>query len=157
MMMVSFNVHTNSGAGQWMAAVAGTELTMSDVWPAPGLGWGHCHPRSTILISFWLQITLGTGQWDTHRGVRGHAKHFNPRVCVWWGHFDSTWIKKSCLRWPRLLPHVLLLTGPGVQTTRADLARGIATTQAGAGQNVSSCGSYWNWELCTTWRNDAAM
>lgn len=61
-------------------------------------------------------ITDHTRHWpmgDTHCRVRDHAKHFHPLGWVWWGHFDSTWIKKSRQCWPRL-PHVLLLTGPSV-------------------------------------------
>ena len=88
----------------------------------------------------------------THRhwpmGLRGHAKHFNS---VRWCHFDSQLGSRKVGVGPGCCSCVVVVVVDwSVQTTRADLARGIATTQAGSGQIVSSRGSYWNSELCTT-------
>ena len=63
-------------ASDWSRLITWPEYWPLIGWPSPMSGgqWstlpGHCHPRSTILISFWLQITLWTSlangtSWDT--------------------------------------------------------------------------------------------
>ena len=97
-------------ASDWWRKVTWPECWPLIGWPSPMSGgqWsalpGHCHPRSTILISFWLQITLRTRtngtSWDT-LGRNTWAQHFHLSS-VSGCHFDVDQEKlvSDVLCWP---------------------------------------------------------
>ena len=152
------------------------------LWPLIGRGWsrdlntglwlahrvrcrgpvlaqpGHCHPRSTILISFWLQITLWPShQWDTGLLGQSHGATRNTRAqhfCVWILDADAilTWGSRKV----SLAPSVLLTdSGPGGWWP----GRGH---RPGPGiEHWSDCFITWRrvllelGALYNTWRNDA--
>ena len=119
---------------------------------------GHCHPRSTILISFWLQITLWPShQWDTGLLGQSHGATRNTRAqhfCVWILDADAilTWGSRKV----SLAPDVLLTdSGPGGWWP----GRGH---RPGPGiEHWSDCFITWRrvllelGALYNTWRNDA--
>ena len=133
-------------------------LTESDVGGPVLAQPGHCHPRSTILISFWLQITLWPShQWDTGLLGQSHGATRNTRAqhfCVWILDADAilTWGSRKV----SLAPDVLLTdSGPGGWWP----GRGH---RPGPGiEHWSDCFITWRrvllelGALYNTWRNDA--
>ena len=103
---------------------------------------GNCHPRSTILISFWLQITLGAGPmgWG-------------------WGHFSAGSLERGAfvdIRYHfKISRKVYICTVPACCCV-CDLAPGPASPPQhwpGLVRLFHHVGLIGTW-LCTTWRNN---